>query len=93
MFPENFDWLNLIQSPKVPSDGMFYLWPTWLTSMFLGHFVHHLHQAVEITKPKEFILLGLLESFRLSLSIVKLFVTLCQWIHQWSYKALYVRIS
>jgi len=45
MFPENFDWLNLIQSPKVPSDGMFYLWPTWLTSMFLGHFVHHLHQA------------------------------------------------
>lgn len=48
---------------------------------------------VKITKPKKFILLGLLESFRLSLSIVKLFVTQRQWIHQWSYKALYVLIS
>jgi len=48
---------------------------------------------VKITKPKEFILLGVLESFRTSLTIVKLFVTPRQWIHQWCYKALYLLIS
>ena len=48
---------------------------------------------VKITKPKEFILLGLLQSCRLSLRVIKLFVTTCQRIHKWSYKALYAFIS
>ena len=45
MFPEDFHWVNRIQSPEIPSDGSFNFWPTWLSSMLLSCFVHHLYQA------------------------------------------------
>ena len=48
---------------------------------------------VEITKPKELLLFGLLKSFRPSLTIVQLTVTLRQWIHKWSNKVLHSFIS
>ena len=51
VFPEEFHWVSLIQSPEIPSDRLFDFWPTWLSPMFLSYFVHHLYQA-KMTQKK-----------------------------------------